>query len=40
MLTISLDPIIFTIGHFAFRWYSVILVTAITVGFWPGGCCT
>ncbi|HEY5903169.1 MAG TPA: prolipoprotein diacylglyceryl transferase [Anaerolineales bacterium] len=37
MLTISLDPIIFTIGHFAFRWYSVILVTAITVGFWLAG---
>ena len=34
MLTISLDPIIFTIGHFHLRWYSLIVTTAIGIGIW------
>jgi phosphatidylglycerol---prolipoprotein diacylglyceryl transferase len=34
MITISIDPIIFTIGHFMLRWYSLIVVTAIVVGVW------
>ncbi|MCZ2076988.1 MAG: prolipoprotein diacylglyceryl transferase, partial [Bryobacterales bacterium] len=34
MITISIDPIIFSIGHFAVRWYSLILLTAIAVGIW------
>ena len=34
MFTISLDPIIFTVGHFGVRWYGLILITAIAVGFW------
>ena len=29
-----LDPIIFNIGHFALRWYGLIIVTAISVGVW------
>ncbi|HLE90115.1 MAG TPA: prolipoprotein diacylglyceryl transferase, partial [Anaerolineales bacterium] len=34
MFTISIDPIIFNIGHFALRWYSLILMLAIAVGVW------
>src|SRR3990170_5036357 len=34
MITISMDPIIFNIGHFALRWYSLILLIAIGVGIW------
>ncbi len=34
MITISIDPIIFSIGHFHLRWYSLIVVTAIVVGIW------
>jgi phosphatidylglycerol:prolipoprotein diacylglycerol transferase len=34
MFTISIDPIIFNIGHFALRWYSLILLIAIVVGIW------
>ncbi len=34
MITLSIDPIIFTIGHFAVRWYSLILLIAIAVGVW------
>ncbi len=34
MITISIDPIIFSIGHFHLRWYSLIVVTAIVVGVW------
>lgn len=34
MITISIDPIIFMIGHFALRWYSVILTIAIVIGVW------
>jgi phosphatidylglycerol:prolipoprotein diacylglycerol transferase len=34
MFTISISPIIFTIGHFHLRWYGLIVVTAIWVGLW------
>lgn len=34
MITITLDPIIFSIGHFALRWYSLILLIAIGIGVW------
>ncbi len=34
MITISLDPIIFSIGHLALRWYSLIVMTAIVIGVW------
>ncbi len=34
MITISIDPFIFSIGHLGLRWYSVIVVTAIAVGVW------
>ena len=34
MVTITIDPFIFSIGHFALRWYSLIVVTAIVVGVW------
>lgn len=34
MITISIDPIIFQIGHFALRWYGLIVLTAIQVGIW------
>ncbi|MBI3761645.1 MAG: prolipoprotein diacylglyceryl transferase [Chloroflexi bacterium] len=34
MITISIDPIIFSIGHFHIRWYSLIVITAIFVGVW------
>lgn len=34
MFTITLDPIIFSIGHLHIRWYSLIVLTAIAVGIW------
>lgn len=34
MFTISIDPIIFSVGHFALRWYSLIVLTAIAAGIW------
>ena len=34
MITISIDPIIFSLGHLHVRWYSLIVVTAIFVGVW------
>ena len=34
MFTISIDPIIFNIGHFAVRWYGVILMIAMGIGIW------
>lgn len=34
MITISIDPIIFSLGHLHVRWYSLIVVTAILVGVW------
>ncbi len=37
MFTITLDPIIFSIGHLHIRWYSLIVLTAIVVGVWLAG---
>jgi phosphatidylglycerol:prolipoprotein diacylglycerol transferase len=34
MITISIDPVIIRIGHFMFRWYGLIVVTAVFVGVW------
>jgi phosphatidylglycerol:prolipoprotein diacylglycerol transferase len=34
MITITIDPVIFSIGHFMLRWYSLIVVTAIITGVW------
>jgi phosphatidylglycerol:prolipoprotein diacylglycerol transferase len=34
MITISIDPIIFSIGHFMLRWYSLIVTFAIGLGVW------
>ena len=34
MITIGIDPIIFSIGHFHLRWYALIVLTAIAVGVW------
>lgn len=34
MITISINPIIFSIGHFMLRWYSLIVMTAVVVGVW------
>jgi phosphatidylglycerol:prolipoprotein diacylglycerol transferase len=34
MITINIDPIIFSIGHFMLRWYSLIVLAAIAVGIW------
>lgn len=34
MITIGIDPIIFHIGPFMVRWYSLIVLTAIGVGVW------
>lgn len=34
MITISIDPIIFSIGHFMVRWYGLIVMTAVGVGIW------
>ena len=32
MITIGIDPIIFSIGHFHLHWYALIVLTAIAVG--------
>jgi phosphatidylglycerol---prolipoprotein diacylglyceryl transferase len=34
VFTISIDPIIFSFGHLALRWYSLILIIATFVGVW------
>lgn len=34
MITISIDPVIFSIGHFMIRWYSLIVTTAIGIAVW------
>ena len=34
MFTISIDPVIFQICHFALRWYGLIVLIAIQVGIW------
>ena len=37
MFTISIDPVLFSIGHFIVRWYSVIILAAVLVGLWVSG---
>lgn len=32
MFTVSIDPIILSVGHFALRWYSLIVLGAVVVG--------
>jgi len=34
LITVTIDPIIFTLGHFHLRWYSLIILLAIGVGLW------
>jgi phosphatidylglycerol:prolipoprotein diacylglycerol transferase len=34
MITITIDPVIFSIGHFMIRWYSLIVLAAIDTGVW------
>jgi phosphatidylglycerol:prolipoprotein diacylglycerol transferase len=34
MITIGIDPILFSIGHLHIRWYSLIVITAIVIGLW------
>lgn len=36
MVTISIDPIIFSIGHIMVRWYGLIVLAAIVSGVWIG----
>ena len=36
MITINIDPIIFSIGHLMFRWYGLIVLAAIALGVWIG----
>lgn len=36
MITINIDPIILSIGHFMLRWYGLIVLAAISVGVWIG----
>lgn len=37
MITVSIDPIIVSVGHFMLRWYSLIVISAIVVGLWVTG---
>lgn len=37
MITISIDPILVSIGHFMVRWYSLIVLAAILTGLWIAG---
>lgn len=37
MITISIDPILLNIGHFAVRWYGLIITVAVLVGLWIAG---
>lgn len=34
MITVTLNPVIFKIGHFMVRWYSLIVSIAIVTGIW------
>jgi phosphatidylglycerol:prolipoprotein diacylglycerol transferase len=34
MITIGIDPILFSIGHLHIRWYGLIVITAVLVGVW------
>lgn len=37
MFVMPIDPIIASFGHYALRWYSVIVLVAMMFGFWIGG---
>ncbi len=37
MFTVSIDPILFSVGHFMVRWYSLIILAAILIGLWVSG---
>jgi phosphatidylglycerol:prolipoprotein diacylglycerol transferase len=37
MITVTIDPIIVGFGHFAVRWYSLIVLAAIAIGVWLAG---
>ena len=34
MITISIDPVLFSLGHFALRWYGIIVAASIGLGAW------
>lgn len=34
MVTVTIDPILFSSGHFMIRWYSLIVAVALGVGLW------
>ena len=34
MITVNIDPVLLHLGHFALRWYGLIVVTAASVGIW------
>lgn len=34
MITIGIDPVIFSVGHFMVRWYGLIVMAAIVAGVW------
>ena len=34
MITINIDPVILSIGHWMLRWYVLIVLTAIGAGVW------
>jgi len=36
VFTISIDPVIFAVGHFGLRWYGVIVAASIGVAAWIG----
>jgi phosphatidylglycerol---prolipoprotein diacylglyceryl transferase len=36
VITVNIDPIIFSIGHFMVRWYGLIVLAAILTGVWIG----
>jgi phosphatidylglycerol---prolipoprotein diacylglyceryl transferase len=36
MVTVSIDPILFSIGHLMIRWYGVIVMAAVVTGVWLG----
>ncbi len=34
MITVNIDPVLLHLGHFALRWYGLIVVTAASIGIW------
>lgn len=37
MITLSIDPVLFSIGHFSLRWYGLIVTAALAIGLWVTG---